>query len=113
MMTLYCYGKQAPQCVLNKLRNCQMIETLKVWYEYRYLALKEINLSNFHMQDSIWYNKYVSLRHRPYYYYHTWYERGILFVSHLYRGANCVKTFEDLVLEYDIPITDRRKYIIH
>ena len=37
-------------------------------------------------------------------------ERGILYVSHLYRGANCVKTFEDLVLEYDIPITDRRKY---
>ena len=33
-----------------------------------------------------------------------------MYVSHLYRGANFVKTFEDLVLEYDIPITDRRKY---
>ena len=31
-------------------------------------------------------------------------------ISHLYRGFNTVKTFEDLVLEYDIPIKDRRKY---
>ena len=28
----------------------------------------------------------------------------------LYRGHNFVKTFEDLVLEYDISIKDRRKY---
>ena len=79
--TLLLWKTEAPQCVvLNTLRNCQMIETLKVWYEYRYLALKEINLSNFHMQDSIWYNKNVSLRHRPLYYYHTWYERERDFV---------------------------------
>ena len=107
---LMLWKAEAPQCVLNKLKNCQLIETLKTWYEYRHLVLKERNLTNFHMQDSIWYNKHVSLRHRPYYYYHAWYERGILNVSDLYRGGNFVKTFEDLVLEYDIPITDRRKY---
>ena len=33
-----------------------------------------------------------------------------MYVSHLCRGFNIVKTFEDLVLEYDIPITDRHKY---
>ena len=104
------WKSEAPLCVLKKLKNCQLIETLKVWYEYKYAVIKDMNLSNYHMQDVIWYNKNVNLRHRPYYYYHAWYERGIMFISDLYRGANNVLTFEELVLQYDIPITDRRKY---
>ena len=100
---------EAPPSVLKKLNNCQLSETLSVWYEYRFLILKELNLNSYHMQDYIWYNKNVSLRHRTYFYYHAWYERGIVYVSDLW-GYNMVKTFEDLVLEFDIPITDRRKY---
>ena len=39
-----------------------------------------------------------------------WDEKGIQHISDLYFGNNLVKTFEDLVVEFDIPITDRRKY---
>ena len=42
-----------------------------------------------------------------------WYlifEKGIRHISDLFLGHNLVKTFEDLVLEFDIPISDRRKY---
>ena len=39
---------------------------------------------------------------------------GMLFcistLADLYRGHNFVKTFEDLVLKYDMSIKDRRKY---
>lgn len=107
---LILWKTEAPHCVLNKLKNCQLIENLKIWYEYKHAVVNELNLISYHMQDMIWYNKNVNLRHRPYFYYHAWYERGIVYISDLYNGINGVMTFEDLVLEYDIPITDRRKY---
>ena len=101
---------EAPKCVLKKLGNCQLAETLQVWYEYRTAMLSRMDLSSYHMQDYIWWNKNISLKHKPYFYYPVWKEKGIFTISHLYRGFNTVKTFEDLVLEYDIPIKDRRKY---
>ena len=36
--------------------------------------------------------------------------RGFAYISDLFLGHNFVKTFEDLVIEFDIPIRDRRKY---
>ena len=58
----------APGCVLNKLKNSQLVETLKVWYIYREGILKDLGLSNFHIQDSIWWNKNVSLKHKPFFF---------------------------------------------
>ena len=71
--------------------------------------MKDLGLSNFHLQDFIWWNKNVSLKHKPFFYYSDWFEKGIHCINNLYvRGR--VKTFEELVLEFDIAIKDRRKY---
>ena len=40
----------------------------------------------------------------------VWFDRGISTLEDLNRGHNFIKTFEDLVIEYDISIKDRRKY---
>ena len=95
----------APDCVLNSLKNSQLAETIKVWYSYRDKVKINLGLDKFFLQDPIWYNQNVHLKTKRYFYYHDWHARGIL-----YRGHYFVKTFEDLVLEYDIPIKDRRKY---
>ena len=100
----------APDCVLNSLKNSQLAETIKVWYSYRDKVKINLGLDKFFLQDPIWYNQNVRLKTKRYFYYHDWHARGIFTVTDLYRGHNFVKTFEDLVLEYDIPIKDRRKY---
>ena len=100
----------APDCVLNLLKNSQLAETIKVWYSYRDKVKINLGLDKFFLQDPIWYNQNVRLKTKRYFYYHDWHARGIFTLTDLYRGHNFVKTFEDLVLEYDIPIKDRRKY---
>ena len=57
-----------------------------------------------------WYNQNVRLKTKRYVFYHDWHALGISTLADLHRGHNFVKTFEDLVLEYDISIKDRRKY---
>ena len=89
------------KCVFNKIQNCQL--------RYKEIFLIDFRLNNFHLQDFLWWNKKVSFKHRPYFYYPIWLERGISQVLDLYQGHR-VKTFEELVIEYDLPIRDRRKY---
>ena len=66
--------------------------------------------NNYFLQDPILYNKNVRLKTKCYFYYPDCHNRGISTLGDLYRGHNFVKTFEDLVLEYDISIKDRHKY---
>ena len=40
----------------------------------------------------------------------NWYERGIHSIFQLHNGFGNPKTFEDLVIEFDIPIRDQKKY---
>ena len=47
----------APDCLLNKLSNCQLKETFVTWYFYRKQCLADLDLRNYHLQDSIWWNK--------------------------------------------------------
>ena len=54
--------------------------------------------------------KNVRLKTKRYFYYPDWHNLGVSTLGDLYRGHNFVETFEDLVLEYDISIRDRRKY---
>ena len=49
----------APDCVLNTLSNCQLIETIKLWYFYMSKMKGNLGWSNFHLQDPIWWNKGV------------------------------------------------------
>jgi hypothetical protein len=104
------FRSDAPDSVLNSLSNCQLIESIKLWYLYRFKWKDKLDWSDFHLQDSIWWNKKVRLKSKRFFYYPVWYEKGIHTISDLYLGRNFVKTFEDLVVEFDIPITDRRKY---
>ena len=65
---------------------------------------------NYFLQDPVWYNKNVRLKTRRYFHYSDWHHIGVSTLGDLYSGHNFVKTFEDLVLQYDIPFKDRRKY---
>ena len=98
-----------PKCVLNKILNFQLKESLITWYNYREKTLIDLNLSKFHLQDFLWWNKDVSLKHRPFFYYPIWFEKGICHILDLYLDKR-IKTFEELVIEFDIPIRDRKKY---
>ena len=110
-MILQFYGKQiyAPDCVLNMLKNTQLAESLRVWYRYRDLIKENLGYGDYHLQDLIWWNRKVRLKTKKYFY-QNWFDQGIYTVDDLYRGRNFVKTFEDLVIEFDISIKDRRKY---
>ena len=50
------------------------------------------------------------MKSKKFFFYPVWDEKGIRHISDLFLGHNLVKTYEDLVIEYDIPICDRRKY---
>ena len=100
----------APECVLNTLKNCQLAETIRVWYLYRNKIKTNLGHDKYFLQDPIWYNQNVRLKTKRYFYYHDWHTLGISTLADLYRGHNFLKTFEDLVLEYNVSIKDRRKY---
>lgn len=100
----------APDCVLNLLKNCQLAETIKTWYIYKEKVKENLGYGNYHLQDPIWWNRDIRLKTKRFFYYPEWYDRGITTLSDLDRGYNFVKSFEDLVIEYDISIKDRRKY---
>ena len=104
------FRTDAPNCILNTLSNCQLIETIKLWYLYKNKIKGNLGWSNFHLQDPIWWNKDVRLKSKKFFFYPVWDEKGIRHISDLFLGHNFVKTFEDLVVEFDIPISDRRKY---
>ena len=104
------FRSDAPNCVLNTISNCQLIESLKLWYLYRNKIKENLGWSDFHLQDPIWWNKNVRLKTKKFFHYPVWDEKGIQHISDLYFGNNLVKTFEDLVIEFDILISDRRKY---
>ena len=100
----------APDCVLNTLSNCQLIESIRLWYLYKNKIMDNLGWSDFHLQDPIWWNKNVRLKSKKFFFYPVRDEKGIRHISDLFLGHNFVKTFEDLVIEFDIPIRDRRKY---
>ena len=100
----------APKCVLNSFKNSQLAETLCVWYLYRDKIKDNLGFKDFFLQDPIWWNKNIHLKRKRYFYYPDWLDKGITYLSDLDMGHNFIKTFEDLVLEYDISIRDRRKF---
>ncbi len=65
--------------------------------------------TDFHLQDPIWFNKNVRLKSKKFRFYPVWGEKRIHSISDLFIGYNLVKLFEMLVVEFDIPISDRRK----
>ena len=100
------FRTDAPNCILNTLS----IETIKLWYLHKSKVKGNLGWSNFHLQDPIWWNKDVRLKSKRFFFYPVWDEKGIRHISDLFLGHHFVKTFEDLVVEFDIPVSDRRKY---
>ena len=86
------------------------LESLRVWYGYRDQIKENLGYENYHLQDLIWWNCKVRFKTKKYFFYQNWFDQGIYTLDDLYRGRNFVKTFEDLVIEFDISIKDRRKY---
>ena len=108
--TFVLWKADAPDCVLNMLKNTQLAESLRVWYGYRDQIKENLGYENYHLQDLIWWNCKVRFKTKKYFFYQNWFDQGIYTLDDLYRGRNFVKTFEDLVIEFDISIKDRRKY---
>ena len=72
--------------------------------------MENLGWSDYHLQDPIWWNKKVRLKSKKFFFFYpVWDEKGFRHISDLFLG-HMVKTFEDLVIEYDIPIRDRRQY---
>ena len=83
----------APDCVLNMLKNTQLAESLRVWYRYRDLIKENLWYEDYYLQDLIWWNRKVRLKTKKYFFYQNWFDQGIYTVDDLYRGRNFVKTF--------------------
>lgn len=77
---------------------------------YREKIKENLGYKDYHLQDLIWWNRKVRLKSKKFFFYQDWYEKGICTLNDLDRGFNHVKIFEDLVVEFDISIRDRRKY---
>ena len=100
----------APNCVLALLKNTQLAESLRIWYLYRDTVKDNLGYGNYHLQDLVWWNGNIRLKTKKFFFYEEWFEHGICTLNDLYLGNNFIKSFEDLVLEFDISIKDRRKY---
>ena len=63
------FMSDAPDCVLNTLSNCQLIESIKLWYLYKNKIMDNLGWSDFHVQDPIWWNKNVRLKSKKFFFY--------------------------------------------
>jgi hypothetical protein len=105
----------APEKILTKLNNSQISDSLRSWYYFRDMAAQDLGfeLSELKLQGGIWFNKHIRTKSKQYFYYAAWFERGIYnIVDLLYTDmpTPVLKSFDDLIIEFDIPYTDRRKY---
>ena len=104
----------APECVLNSLGNIQLADSLRSWYLYREEATKEFyghKYSELSACQSLWYNKFIRSKSKSYFYYESWFDKNILTISDLFNPPfPGHKLFEELVLDFGISFTDRRKF---
>ena len=99
----------APVSILKGL-NLQLSETIRVWYTFKSRLLADSNMVEMHRLDSLWFNQNICLKTKKWFYYPTWYEKGIKTVQDLIYNGMRFKEFFELILEFDIPIGDKRKY---
>jgi len=105
----------APENFLSLLKNTQIADSLRAWYFFREKAALDLGYeaSELKLQGCIWYNKNVRTKSKQFFYYESWYKKGIsTIVDLLYVDLPnpVLKSFDDLIIEYDIPYRDRRKY---
>ena len=104
----------APEGVLNSLGNIQLAESLRSWYLYREEATKEFygyKFSELSACQSLWYNRLIRSKSKSYFFYASWFDKNVFTISDLFNPPfPGHKLFEELVLDFGIPSTDRRKF---
>ena len=104
----------APEKILNTLGNMQLADSLRTWYMYREYATVEqfqYKFSELGACQTLWFNRSIHSKSKKYFYYESWNVRNVSVISDLlnppFPGH---KLFEELVLDFDIPQSDRRKF---
>ena len=104
----------APESVLNYLDNIQLVETLRCWYLFREEAAVEFYGHRFSQLSAcqfLWYNKLIRLKSKSYLFYASWFDKKVVTIADLFNPPfPGHKLFEELVLDFDIPSGDRRKF---
>jgi len=111
------WKSHAPEKILSHLKNTQVADSLRSWYLFRERAAADLGLQpcEYVLEECLWFNKYIRSKSRQYYYYDSWYERGIFCIADLLYDDNptpVLKSFDDLIIEFDIPYRDTRRYNI-
>ena len=74
----------------------------------------EISFDEFSAQQYRWFNKQIRSKSKQYFYYQDWFEKGIYSISDLIDVVDPnnirIKTFEDLVFDFQISEKNRKKY---
>ena len=104
----------APESILKSLENSQIADSLRTWYVYREYA----TLESYHTKFSeigtcqiLWFNRLICSKSKRYFYYESWDNKNISSISDLLNPPlPNHKLFEELILDFDIPRSDRRKY---
>ena len=104
----------APENILNVLGNSQVAESLRTWYIFRQEATKDIfdcKYSDIGTCQILWFNRQIRSKSKSNFYYSNWYQNNIRTVDDLLNPPfPGYKLFEELVLDFNIPQSDRRKY---
>ncbi len=111
------WKSHAPETLLSNLNNIQLADSIRSWYEFRDKAAEDLGYTSHEVKSQkctcIWFNKNIRSKSKQYFYYDAWYSKGICTLSDvLYDDVQTpvLKSFDDLIVEFDIPYTDRRKY---
>jgi len=111
------WKSHAPESLLSRLKNIQLADSIRSWYLFRDKAAEDLGYENRELRSQkctcIWFNRNIRSKSKQYFYYDTWYNKGICTLSDvLYDNlpTPVLKSFDDLIVEFDIPYTDRRKY---
>ena len=91
-----------------------MADSLRTWYIYREhatLKLYNCKYSEIGTCQILWFNRLICSKSKKYFFYETWYDKNVLGISDLLNPPiPGHKLFEELILDFDIPRTDRRKF---
>ncbi len=75
----------APEKILSQLKNAQIADSLRTWYLFYEKAAIDLGyeVSELKLQGYIWFNKYVRSKSKQFFYYDSWFEKGIAFIEDL------------------------------
>ena len=108
------WRSHAPESVLNSLGNIQLAEALRSWYLFREEATVEYYGNKFSELSAcqvLWYNRSIRSKSKHHFFYPSWYNKNVMTISDLFNPPlPGHKLFEELILDFGIPVTDRRKF---